>query len=125
MLPWRTTSDSLHYVTTFIKNTWRREVISALFLDIKGMFPNVVLSQLIHKKTKHGVQSHYTDWIMHKVSRRQMMLKFDGYESEPLTMTKGIDQGCPLLGIAYQVYNTDLVDICDTDNGEDAMEFMN
>jgi len=43
--PRRTTTDSLHYVTTFIKDTWRKEeVVSALFLDIKAMLPNVVLS---------------------------------------------------------------------------------
>jgi|SRR5882724_5952930 len=53
-----------------------------------------------------------------------MMLKFDGYKSEPLTMTKCIDQGCPLSGIAYQFYNTDLVDIHDADNGENAVAFM-
>ena len=46
--PCRNTSDSLHYVTTFVKNAWRKEVISTLFLDIKGAFPNVVLSQIIH-----------------------------------------------------------------------------
>ena len=39
-------------------------------------------------------------------------------------MTKGIDQGCPLLGIAYQFYSADIADICDTDNGEDTITFM-
>jgi len=54
--PRRMTSDSLHYVTTSVKNTWRRkEVISALFLDIKGTCPNVVLSWLIHNMRKRGV----------------------------------------------------------------------
>jgi len=61
---------------------------------------------------------------MWKVSGRWMTLKFDGHESEPLTMTKGIDQGCPLLGIIYQFYSSDLVDIHDADNGEDAIAFM-
>jgi len=70
------------------------------------------------------VPSQYTDWITHKVSGRQTTLKFDSYESEPLSMTKGIDQGCPLLGIAYQFYSANLVDIHDTDNGEDAVTFM-
>jgi len=101
--PGRTTSDSLHYVTMFIKNAWRKkEVISALFLDIKGAFPNVVLNQPIHTMRMWGVPSQYTDWIACKVSGRWMTLKFNSYESEPLSMTKGIDQGCPLSGIAYQ-----------------------
>ena len=57
-------------------------VISALFLDIKGMFPNVVLNWLIHNIRMWRVLSQYTDWIMHKVSRRQMTLIFDSNESE-------------------------------------------
>jgi len=52
------------------------------------------------------------------------MLKFDGYKSEPLTLTNGIDQGCPLSGIFYQFYNSDLIEICDTNKGEDAVTFM-
>jgi len=32
--------------------------------------------------------------------------------------------GLPLSGIAYQFYNTDLVDIHDAENGENAVAFM-
>ena len=35
--PGRTTMNSLHYVTKYVKDTWRRKlVVSALFLDIKS-----------------------------------------------------------------------------------------
>jgi len=39
-------------------------------------------------------------------------------------MSKGIDQGCPLSGIAYQFYNAGLVDKCDISRVEDAVAFM-
>ena len=52
------------------------------------------------------------------------MLKFDGYKSEPLPLSKGLDQGCPLSGIAFQFYNSDLVDIRDPTSSEDAIAFM-
>jgi len=43
--PGWTTTNSLHYVAKHTKDAWRKgEVISALFLDIKGTFPSVVLS---------------------------------------------------------------------------------
>jgi len=120
--PGRTTSHSLNYITTFVKNAWRKkELVSALLLNIKGTFPNVVLSCLIHGMRTQGVPSQYTSWIACKVSSQQMTLKFDGYELESSTMTKGIDQGFPLLGIAYQFYNAGLVDICDTDGREDTV----
>ena len=47
--PGRTTRDSLHYVTKYIKDACRKnEVVSALFLDIKSTFPSVVLEHLLH-----------------------------------------------------------------------------
>src|SRR5882724_1296221 len=123
--PGRTTMDSLHYVMKFIKDTWRRqEVVSALFLDIKSAFPSVVLEQLVHDMRNRGVPSQYTDWISCKVTGHRTMLKFDGYQSEPLRLSKGLDQGCPLSGIAFQFYNSDLVDIRDSASGEDAVALM-
>jgi len=43
---------------------------------------------------------------------------------EPLALTKGLDQGCLLLGNAFQFYNSDLLDICDTKSSEEAVTFM-
>jgi len=123
--PGHTTMDSLHYVTKFMKDAWRRqEVVSALFLDIKSAFPSIVLEWLVHDMRIRGVPSQYTNWISRKVNGCRTMLKFDGYESEPLMLSKGFDQGCPLSGIAFQFYNSDLVDIRDSTSGEDAIAFM-
>lgn len=44
-----TTTDALHVLTYRIKDAWwKKQVVSVLFLDIKGAFPNVVNEQLIH-----------------------------------------------------------------------------
>jgi len=46
--PGRTTTDSLHYVTKYIKDAWRKnEVVSALFLDLKSTVPSVMLECLL------------------------------------------------------------------------------
>jgi len=119
------TMDSLHYITKFVKDAWRRkEVVSSLFLDIKGAFPSVVLDRLVHDMRKRGVLKQYTNWITHKVSGCHTTLKFDGYESEPVSLSKGIDQGCPLSGLAFQFYNLDLVDTTGLDSSEDTVVFM-
>jgi len=118
--------DSLHYVTKFVKDAWRRkEVVSALFLDIKNSFPSVVLDRLVHDMRSRGVPRECTDWIVHKVTGCQMTLKFDGYEFELLLLSKGLNQGCPLLGIAFQFYNADLINVRDVNKGEDVVVFMN
>src|SRR5882724_841482 len=117
--------DSLHYVTKFVKDAWRKkEVVSALFLNIKRVFPSVVLERLVHDMRKRGVPKRYTNWIAHKVSGRRTTLKFNGYESEPVTLSKGIDQGCPLSGTVFQFYNSDLVDTTGSDSSEDAVAFI-
>jgi len=123
--PGRTTMDSLHYVTKYIKDALRRkEVVSALFLDINNAFPSVAIDRLAHNMRSRGVPREYTDWITCKVTRCQTTLKFDGYKSEPLPLSKGLDQGCPLPGIAFQLYNANLIDIRDIRKGEDAVAFM-
>jgi len=52
------------------------------------------------------------------------MLTFDSYMSEPLDLSKGLNQGCPLLGIAFQFYNTDVVEVCTPSNGEQVVALM-
>ena len=65
------TTNSLHYITTFVKNAWRRkEVVSALFLDIKSTFPSMNLSCLIHDMRVRGVPWQYTGWLECKVTGR-------------------------------------------------------
>ena len=52
------------------------------------------------------------------------MLRFDGYELELVELLQGLDQGFPLSGVAFQYYNTNLLDVCDTSNGEEIVTFM-
>ena len=110
--PGRTTTDLPHFMTKYVKDAWRRgEVVSTLSLDIKSAFPRILLNWLTHNMQVRGVPWQYTDWIAAKVRGQHMTLSLDGYTSEPLALTKGLDQGCPLLGIAFQFYNADFVDL--------------
>ena len=43
---------------------------------------------------------------------------------ELLLLSKGLYQSCLLLGIAFQFYNTDLVDVRDVKKGKDVVAFM-
>ena len=123
--PGRTTSDSLHYVAKFTKEAWRKgEVVSTLFLDIKSTFPSVRLKRLTHNVRSRGIPTQYTDWLQRKVSNRKTHIAFDGHVSEPRNLLSSLDQGCPLLGIAFQFYNADLIDIPNKKSGEDAVAFM-
>ncbi|KAF8593492.1 hypothetical protein BDV93DRAFT_461091, partial [Ceratobasidium sp. AG-I] len=49
--------------------------------------------------------------MLQKLDGRTTCLAFDDYESDPLPIQNGIDQGCPLSVIFYLIYNSPLVDI--------------
>ena len=52
--PGRSTEDSLHLLENTICHAWwQGKVVSALFLDIKGAFPNAVTDRLIHSMKHH------------------------------------------------------------------------
>ena len=54
--PGRSTTDSLHLLEATVKNAWRaHKVVSALFLDIEGAFPNAVTNHLIHNIKRHKI----------------------------------------------------------------------
>ena len=47
--PGRSTTNSLHLLESIVRHTWRQgKVVSALFLDIEGAFPNAVTDRLLH-----------------------------------------------------------------------------
>ena len=39
----------------------------------------------------------------------------DNYTTPAMVIPRGLDQGCPLSGIVYQFYNTDIIEIPDKD----------
>ena len=62
--PGCTTADSIHMLTKMVKDAWRKgQVVSTLFLDVKGVFPSIDTNQLIHNMKKRGILEEYTDWM--------------------------------------------------------------
>ena len=109
--PGRATNDSLMLSTQWIYEKWRqKQVVTALFLDIQGAYPNVVIPMLIHEMRKRGVPKAYTDWTTTKLTGRKTTLRFDDFISQPFDVINGEDQGCPASTVWYGFYNAGLVD---------------
>ena len=105
-------TDSLHLLVDTVKAAWwRRQVVSALFLDIEGAFPNVATDQLLHNLRKWRIPERYVAFIGSMLMGRQNRLKFNDYLSEWFQLDNGIMQGDPLSMILYLFYNADLLDI--------------
>ena len=110
--PARTTGDALHFLIHRIKDAWRKkQVVSVLFLDIEGAFPNAVNKKLLENLERRRVPTKIVQFVGNMLNGRATCLKFDDHESENISLDNGIGQGDPLSMVLYQYYNADLLDI--------------
>ena len=110
--PSHMTTDAVHLLVYKIKSEWqKRNVISVLFLDVEGAFPNVVPERLVHNLHKRRIPRKYTEFIAGMLKGRSTLLKFDDFTSDPISIDNGIGQGDPLSMVLYQYYNADILNI--------------
>jgi hypothetical protein len=106
----RRTTDSMHLIVHRIKQAWRRKkMVSILFLDIEGAFPNAVKERLIHNMRKSRVPTLIVNTVNWILTGRTARLQFDDYVSDPFPLLNGIGQGDPISMIIYLFYNADLL----------------
>ena len=102
----------MHALTYKIKDAWRKKkVVSVLFLDIKGAFPNAVNEKLLHSMKRWCVPTKLIQFTENLLCNHTTKLKFDDYTSEDIHLNNGISQGDPISMVLYQYYNMDLLDI--------------
>ena len=123
--PGHSTTQAVHYLVTKVKDAWRkRKVVSALFLDVKGAFPSVDINQLRHDMRLRGFPVELTDWINRRMEKRKTQLSFDDYTSETFVVDNGLDQGDPVSPGGYMIYDADMLNIANLENGEDVIIFI-
>jgi hypothetical protein len=121
--PGRSTIDSLHLLETTIKDAWRsHKVVSALFLDIEGAFPNAVTNRLIHNMRMRRIPTSIIDFTERLLTNRKTQLRFDGFTSDWILIDNGIGQGDPLSMILYIIYSSDLVEVATPRRGRAAIQ---
>ena len=85
----RNATDAVHLLVHTIKSAWRKgKVISVLFLDIEGAFPNADNEQLIKNLTKRKLPRTLITFTANMLKNRRTILKFDGYISESITLKR-------------------------------------
>ncbi|VDC04045.1 unnamed protein product [Peniophora sp. CBMAI 1063] len=117
--PGHTTTDAMHYLVDNVTSAWAEgQVVSILFLDIAGAFPNAVPDVLIHDMRERRIPVEITDFV------NRLLLKFDDYESKWFDVTNGIPQGDPLSLILYLFYGAGLLEVVNQLDGEDSSGFV-
>ncbi|KAG5733033.1 putative 115 kDa protein in type-1 retrotransposable element [Termitomyces sp. T112] len=122
--PGRSTTDSLHVLTSFVKDAWRRgrEVV-VVFMDVKGAFPNTVPRVLLRDMRRKGVPEEVVGWFARKLEGRETIITFDDYKSRRILVNSGLDQGCNTSGICYNFYNAGQIEGARGEDGELAGSF--
>jgi hypothetical protein len=110
--PGRTTTDAIHLLVHQVKEAWRKgKVVSILFLDIEGAFPNAVTDRLLHNMRKRSVPESIVCFMEKLLTGRSTQLKFDDYTSEPIPIDNGVGQGDPVSLGSFIFYNSDLLEL--------------
>jgi hypothetical protein len=79
--PGRSTSNSLMLAVHWTFEKWRKGLlVSSLFLDISGAFPNAVITHLVHNMHWCQIPVEYTDWITWRMTGRKTILTFQSYQ---------------------------------------------
>ena len=106
-------------MTNEIKAAWRRgEVASVLSMDVKGAFPSVDVKMLYHKMRLLGIPEKYVSWLNCRLVDRTTVLTFDDFTSDPFEIHGGLDQGDPFSLLCYIIYNSGLLRLLRTKEGE-------
>lgn len=66
---------------------------------------------LLHNMCSRCVSTPYIKLFDRMLSERQTILKFNDFLSDPISVTNGTTQGCPLSMLLYVFYNADLIEI--------------
>ena len=120
----RMTTDAVHILEDKIKSAWRKgKVVSVLFLNVEGAFPNAVTDRLIHNLRKWRIPEIHVEFIHNLLQGRRTKLKFDDFVSALIFIFNGIGQGDPLSMILYILYNADLLELARTPE-EDSLGFV-
>jgi len=123
--PGHTTTDTVHLLAQTIKHTWRNsKVVSVLFLDIEGAFPNATTEHLLHNMRKRGLPQDFVCFMRLVLEGHQTTLCFDGYTSAPISIDNGIGQGDPGSIPGFNFSNADLLDISKGRKNEHVLAYI-
>ena len=84
-----------------------------LFLNVKAVFPSVIVERLIHNMRSHSILKEYTDWYENRFAQCTTTLSFDDFIYNPFNIPIGLDQGCPISPTAFLFYNAPLIELAD------------
>ena len=101
-VPGRNISDNLHAVNELIQYINKEEKHGALiFLDQEKAFDRVDHQFIFKTLGAFGLGKNFIKWVKVLYKDIQSMVKVNGFLTDPINITRGIRQGCPLSPLLY------------------------
>ncbi|SLM39698.1 Reverse transcriptase domain [Lasallia pustulata] len=114
--PNRSTVTALELLTEQIHTVWkegRRQVATALGLDISGAFDHVSHQRLLHNLRVLRMPTWIVTYVTSFLTNRSTSLRFNGYTSEVREVNSGLFQGSKLSPILFIMFQHELPRICE------------
>jgi ribonuclease HI len=123
--PGRSAMDAVMELVSIVTTAWRQgKVATALFLDVKGAFPSVDISQLMAEMYRRGIPEQYVQWLETRMAGRTTVLAFDDHRSKVFKILGGLDQGDPWSALLYILYNSALLELVQSSKGESSIGYV-
>src|SRR5271154_29236 len=101
----RSSIDAVAKLIATVEQAWKhKKIAGALFIDIKGAFPNVDRPRLLARLIELGIPGDLVRWIDSFLSNRKVQLSIDGQLCPSRDIDCGVPQGSPISPILFILY---------------------
>lgn len=122
-IPGRSTSHNLRTLFAALHTLNQKVPAAAVMLDAAKAFDSLEWGYMFFVLKRMGLPPFFLNWIRLLYNRPTARVRIDGYISDPLAITRGTRQGCPLSPLLFSIALEPLACIIRQAHKEAALNF--
>ena len=108
----RSAVDAVACLIQSTQEAWRRkQLMAALFMDVKGAFDHVNPRRLVIRMTELGLDGDLIRWVQSFLTDRHVQLNIDNTQCPVHSVNSGVPQGSPVSPILFLIYLSGVFDV--------------